>query len=330
MGRLAEIGIRLQRVLELGERLLGELAGAGPRSERRSSAASPSAGTRDRGPGRLVPIDEPAALRPRRPDRRRALAGPAARQHRAVPARAAVEPRAALRRARHRASRRRCAGCSARFGVARAAHRRGAQAGPAPAARRARRAARRAVALPALLRRSLLRRGREPAIASSRPRSRAASLAPPANVRIIATSNRRHLLPETRRRQPRGAPRRGRRSAHGRGGRREARALRPLRPRARLLRLRPGHLSRDRRALRDTGGDRAARASSCTRRRCAGRSTARAARGARARHFVDDLAGRERLARAAAGAHDQSLPTEGEWRARPSDSRCWACSPSPL
>src|SRR5262245_4962788 len=58
MGRLAEIGIRLQRVLELGERLLGELAGAGPDPKvfERSLAFRWDA---DRGPGRLVPIENP-------------------------------------------------------------------------------------------------------------------------------------------------------------------------------------------------------------------------------------------------------------------------------
>jgi predicted AAA+ superfamily ATPase len=58
MGRLSEIGIRLQRVLELGERLLGELAGAGPdpRVFERSLAFRWDA---DRGPGRLVPIQDP-------------------------------------------------------------------------------------------------------------------------------------------------------------------------------------------------------------------------------------------------------------------------------
>jgi hypothetical protein len=58
MGRLGEIALRLQRVLELGERLLAELAGAGP---------DPGAFERclafrweaDRGPGRLAPIAEP-------------------------------------------------------------------------------------------------------------------------------------------------------------------------------------------------------------------------------------------------------------------------------
>jgi predicted AAA+ superfamily ATPase len=58
MGRLGEIGIRLQRVLELGERLLGELAGAGPDPKvfERSLAFRWDA---DRGPGRLVPIQDP-------------------------------------------------------------------------------------------------------------------------------------------------------------------------------------------------------------------------------------------------------------------------------
>jgi hypothetical protein len=58
MGRLAEIGIRLQRVLELSERLLAELTGAGPDPKlfERCLAFRWDA---DRGPGRLVPIDEP-------------------------------------------------------------------------------------------------------------------------------------------------------------------------------------------------------------------------------------------------------------------------------
>ena len=58
MGRLAEIGSRLARVLELGERLLGELAGNQPdaRSFERTLAFRWEA---DRGPGRLVPISDP-------------------------------------------------------------------------------------------------------------------------------------------------------------------------------------------------------------------------------------------------------------------------------
>ncbi len=58
MGRLAEIGLRLQRVLELGERLLGELAGNPPdaRVFERNLAFRWEA---DRGPGRLVPIPDP-------------------------------------------------------------------------------------------------------------------------------------------------------------------------------------------------------------------------------------------------------------------------------
>jgi hypothetical protein len=58
MGRLAEIGSRLARVLALAERLLGELAGAGPdpRAFERGLAFRWQA---DRGPGRLVPISEP-------------------------------------------------------------------------------------------------------------------------------------------------------------------------------------------------------------------------------------------------------------------------------
>jgi predicted AAA+ superfamily ATPase len=58
MGRLAEIGFRLQRVLELGERLLGELAGGAPdaRAFERQLAFRWQA---DRGPGRLQPIPEP-------------------------------------------------------------------------------------------------------------------------------------------------------------------------------------------------------------------------------------------------------------------------------
>jgi len=58
MGRLTEIGFRLQRVLELGERLLGELAGNGPdaRAFERSLAFRWEV---DRGPGRLVPIPDP-------------------------------------------------------------------------------------------------------------------------------------------------------------------------------------------------------------------------------------------------------------------------------
>jgi hypothetical protein len=58
MGRLADIALRLQRVLELGERLLGEIAGAGPDP----SAFEHCLAFRweaDRGPGRLVPIPEP-------------------------------------------------------------------------------------------------------------------------------------------------------------------------------------------------------------------------------------------------------------------------------
>jgi hypothetical protein len=58
MGRLAEIGLRLQRVLELGERLLGELAGRPPDASgfERSLAFRWEA---DRGPGRLAPIPDP-------------------------------------------------------------------------------------------------------------------------------------------------------------------------------------------------------------------------------------------------------------------------------
>ena len=58
MGRLAEIGLRLQRVLELGERLLGELAGSPPdaRAFERGLAFRWEA---DRGLGRLVPIPDP-------------------------------------------------------------------------------------------------------------------------------------------------------------------------------------------------------------------------------------------------------------------------------
>lgn len=58
MGRLAEIGFRLQRVLELGERLLGELAGSAPdaRAFERHLAFRWQA---DRGPGRLAPIPDP-------------------------------------------------------------------------------------------------------------------------------------------------------------------------------------------------------------------------------------------------------------------------------
>ena len=58
MGRLAEIAFRLQRVLELGERLLGEFAGSPPdaRAFERSLALRWEV---DRGPGRLVPIPDP-------------------------------------------------------------------------------------------------------------------------------------------------------------------------------------------------------------------------------------------------------------------------------
>ena len=58
MGRFSEIWQRLQRVLELGERLLGELAGSGPdaRAFERSLAFR---WEMDRGPGRLVPIPDP-------------------------------------------------------------------------------------------------------------------------------------------------------------------------------------------------------------------------------------------------------------------------------
>jgi predicted AAA+ superfamily ATPase len=58
MGRLAELGVRLQRVLELGERLLAELAGSPPdaRAFERNLAFRWQAG---RGPGRLVPIADP-------------------------------------------------------------------------------------------------------------------------------------------------------------------------------------------------------------------------------------------------------------------------------
>jgi predicted AAA+ superfamily ATPase len=58
MGRLAEIGIRLQHVLELGEELLAELTGAGPDPKlfERFLAFRWDA---DRGPGRLVPIADP-------------------------------------------------------------------------------------------------------------------------------------------------------------------------------------------------------------------------------------------------------------------------------
>jgi hypothetical protein len=58
MGRLGEMGARLGRVLELAERLLGELAGAGPdpRAFERCLAFRWQA---DRGPGRLAPIADP-------------------------------------------------------------------------------------------------------------------------------------------------------------------------------------------------------------------------------------------------------------------------------
>jgi len=58
MGRLAEIGLRLQRVLELGERLLAELAGAGP-DPKVFECCLAFRWDADRGPGRLVPIAEP-------------------------------------------------------------------------------------------------------------------------------------------------------------------------------------------------------------------------------------------------------------------------------
>ena len=58
MGRLAEIALRLQRVLELGERLLGELAGAGPDPTAFEHCLA-FRWEADRGPGRLVPIPEP-------------------------------------------------------------------------------------------------------------------------------------------------------------------------------------------------------------------------------------------------------------------------------
>jgi len=58
MGRLAEIGSRLARVLELGERLLGELAGQ-PIDARVFERTLAFRWEADRGPGRLVPIEDP-------------------------------------------------------------------------------------------------------------------------------------------------------------------------------------------------------------------------------------------------------------------------------
>jgi predicted AAA+ superfamily ATPase len=74
-------------------------------------------------------------------------------------------------------------------------------------------------------------------------------VAPPANVRIVATSNRRHLLPESVADNRDAA----RRPAHGRDGGRKARPVRPLRAGARLLSLRPEDLPRDRGPLRAEG-----------------------------------------------------------------------------
>ena len=58
MGRFSEIWQRLQRVLELGERLLGELVGSGP-DARAFEHSLAFRWEMDRGPGRLVPIPDP-------------------------------------------------------------------------------------------------------------------------------------------------------------------------------------------------------------------------------------------------------------------------------
>src|SRR5690606_19592211 len=129
---------------------------------------------------------------------------------------------------------------------------RGAQGRPAAAPRGARGAARAPLPLPDLLRRPRLRRGRaRHARAQGRARGQ-----PRGDARERAHRRDQQPpppAPRARARQPRGAPRRIGRAAPRRGARGEARAGRPLRPRARLLRLRPADLSAHRRPLRPQG-----------------------------------------------------------------------------
>ena len=222
---------------------------------------------RARRPGAPGPDRGDAGDRSRRPDRRRALGRRAGPQYRAVRARTARQSRAALRRARH-GEVVVGEGPAPALRGARAAPRRGAQGRPDAAARRGRRAARAAVPLPGLLRRPLLRRRRSRhARAEGRARGQRRDDA------LERAHHRDQQSPppgsRVRAREPRRAPRRRRRAPRRRSARGEARAGRPLRPGARLLRLRPAHLSAHRRALRRARPASSGRASSSTPRRCA-------------------------------------------------------------
>ena len=230
---------------------------ASPSTRASSSATAPSASVVRRGRGRLEPIADPLAFElddligVQRPVER--LVRNTEQFLLGLP----VAARAALRRARHRQVLGRARPADA-LRRARPAPRGGAPRRPAAAARDPRCAARPALAVPALRRRPLVLRGRE-----RLPRAEGGARRQPRRA-AGQRAHRGHQQPPPPAAgaalgQPRGAPRRGRRAAPRRGARGEARALGPLRPDARLLRLRPADLPRDRRALGQARGPRASR-----------------------------------------------------------------------
>ena len=203
-----------------------------------------------------------------------------------------------------RASRRRCKGLLARYARARPARRGGAQGGSAATCPTCSRRSQRAPQRFLIFCDDLSFDAGEPGYRALKAALEGSLVATPANVRIVATSNRRHLLPESVADNREARPRRS--TAICTWARRSTRSSRSRTASGCVL----GFYAFDQDTYLEIVDHYAARRGLEAPREQVHEEAlrwalrARAAPGARAKQFVDDFAGREALARTRDGARD--------------------------